>query len=305
MSTLEFASRALRVEVDAKVNHEVVEVPADGLVDDLCGNLGDIATAALREELASLQLAVSQSTEASEAGLKEKLLSAERQIETLKQEVNRTTSKLQEVETKRSDEVALLHQARQDLEKARLKAEDLELRTESLETDRNEAVKRAELAEAELESELEVLMTEIEEQGERDDDRQREAEELATQERVRAQEKLAVAQAEAQDWRNRALAAESRAAALAKELAQRRNFEKSKAKAQSYQQLGEDTENQDPHSNRERTHTPPPQRSSGTPVKGCLTPPAPTNSEEQTTCNLVPPSGHFEGKKLSNVVRAC
>jgi len=58
-STLEFASRAMRVVVDAKVNREVVDVLADDLVDDLCGNLGDIITASLREELVSLQLAVS------------------------------------------------------------------------------------------------------------------------------------------------------------------------------------------------------------------------------------------------------
>merc|ERR1719159_1452943 len=42
LSTLEFASRALRVEVDAKVNTAVVEVTAEALLGDLNGSLEEL-----------------------------------------------------------------------------------------------------------------------------------------------------------------------------------------------------------------------------------------------------------------------
>eukprot|EP00929_Paragymnodinium_shiwhaense_P036408 TRINITY_DN19520_c0_g1_i1.p1 TRINITY_DN19520_c0_g1~~TRINITY_DN19520_c0_g1_i1.p1 ORF type:complete len:712 (-),score=188.87 TRINITY_DN19520_c0_g1_i1:257-2392(-) len=66
LSTLEFASRAMRVEVDARVNRAVVEVTAKELLSDLHNNISNVVTAALQAELEELRASSERQMEAME-----------------------------------------------------------------------------------------------------------------------------------------------------------------------------------------------------------------------------------------------
>ncbi|CAE8586851.1 unnamed protein product, partial [Polarella glacialis] len=217
LSALEFASRAMKLEVDARVNQGLVDVSSADLLED-------IMNSSLREELEALKRSASADrARAEEARLRE--LEADRLRQAAEKQVQELSEQLARLQAGDVE----LRQQHEASEASRLKAEaseakwqnEAEERAAELAAavrERDEALERAKRAEQELESEMEALMAEVEESAERDMDRQREADELVAAEQRSRAEDLRLATAETEEWRERAAALEGELAACLEDL---------------------------------------------------------------------------------------
>eukprot|EP00931_Biecheleriopsis_adriatica_P060530 TRINITY_DN36368_c0_g1_i1.p1 TRINITY_DN36368_c0_g1~~TRINITY_DN36368_c0_g1_i1.p1 ORF type:complete len:635 (+),score=164.93 TRINITY_DN36368_c0_g1_i1:41-1945(+) len=218
LSALEFASRAMRVEVDARVNR--VSLTSD-VMEDSRAQVADMIDASLREEIANLKSSLqAERLRADEA----------RQLQQASEARNQQLEK--ELAVARRGERELLRSS-EAFEARAIAAESLaaewqeraEAFTAELEEARqarDEALERAQRAEAELEEEMEALMTEVEASAERDLERQRESDTFMVAEQQRAIEGLRAAQVEAEEWKARTAALEEEVAELAAQLEQHR-----------------------------------------------------------------------------------
>eukprot|EP00930_Biecheleria_cincta_P054871 TRINITY_DN41261_c0_g1_i1.p1 TRINITY_DN41261_c0_g1~~TRINITY_DN41261_c0_g1_i1.p1 ORF type:complete len:1003 (+),score=300.90 TRINITY_DN41261_c0_g1_i1:163-3171(+) len=92
LNTLEFASRAMRVEVDAKVNTAVVEISAKALLEDMHGEGHDIMVKAelAKKELEALR---KQSSEAAEEAKREMQREMQREVDKREHAIKEAESK--------------------------------------------------------------------------------------------------------------------------------------------------------------------------------------------------------------------
>jgi len=233
-----------------------VDVSGSASLSDLWGNLGDVVTASLREELAALQqdVAAAQQRCDEEAGRREEAAAAAREeADRLREEVEKLSAALARArasvgelkvanaalvercaaaeakaeksageaaaaETRVREAIAQAGEASAAAERWREQAAAQAEALKQAGESQAEALARAERAEAELERELEKLMSEVEASVERDADRQREADDLLSLERRRGAEALQAAEATTEAWRGCALAADARCASLAMDL---------------------------------------------------------------------------------------
>jgi len=98
LNTLEFASRAMRVEVDAKVNTAVVEVSAKALLEDMHGEGHDFVVKAelAKQELEALR---KQSSDAAEEAKRE----MQREVEKREQAIKEAESKAMQLQQSAED----------------------------------------------------------------------------------------------------------------------------------------------------------------------------------------------------------
>lgn len=144
VSTLEFASRAMRVEVVAKINTGSIEVSAGARFEDLTGNLEELGVslgcemAALREQAQ----AAADRAERSEAEARRR----EAAIVEAEGEGQRWRVAAEEAERRAADAEEQAARLRKELAAAVIREEELRLRAESVE----EVVRRLEAANSEL-----------------------------------------------------------------------------------------------------------------------------------------------------------
>jgi hypothetical protein len=178
LSALEFASRAMRVEVDARVNRSLLDANGlDVLQDQSRSQLSEMMNRSLLEELENVKrAALIDRARAEEA---ERLWqAAEARSQSLELELDEARRGHSDVVARHSEERLALEAS---IAESNRVSEDLRQNAEMLAGDlirvkaeRDAALERAILIEAELETEYESLMAEVEASAERDIGRQRE-----------------------------------------------------------------------------------------------------------------------------------
>mmetsp|Transcript_82745 Transcript_82745/g.146108 ORF Transcript_82745/g.146108 Transcript_82745/m.146108 type:complete len:618 (-) Transcript_82745:59-1912(-) len=203
-SALEFASRAMRVEVDARVNRAYLD--GSDIIEDPRLQLEDMMDSSLREENANLRKSLSTERRRADEALALQQ-AAEKRIQELEDEL--AVSRRGERELLRSSQ-ALEVKVEEWKEVAEARAEELEAQAAEVQSclrERDEALERARRAEANLEEEkeeMEKIMEEVDESAVRDMEKQKEADDLMVSERQRASEDIRLAKAEAEEWKARA-----------------------------------------------------------------------------------------------------
>jgi len=194
VSALEFASRAMRVEVDARVNRAYLD--GSDIIEDPRAQLEDMMDSSLREENATLRKSLqNERRRADEA--QELQQAAEKRIQDLEEEL--AVSRRGERELLRSSQ-ALEVKVEEWRQEAEAKAEELNRCIQ----ERDEALERAKKEAADHHEEMEKMAEEVEESAERDLERQKEVDEVMAFERQRASEDLRLARAEAEEWKAKA-----------------------------------------------------------------------------------------------------
>jgi kinesin family protein 5 len=233
LSTLEFASRAMKVVVDAKVNECMVEVGAKALLADLTGDGASDSAVPLnpqaQAELAALRKASNEASERAQAeakrhqeiavGAKALLADAKSQAEQLRQEAQQAEIALNKAKAEQAEEAERMRKDVQDAEE-RLKHERQQ-RTEEAQMFQSAAAsaeKSVEEARSLAQAEcvrLEARLVKMEEQAAAAHSSASAAEDRA----ALAEERAALAERAASEWEARAYNGQATIATLRDEAA--------------------------------------------------------------------------------------